>query len=302
MKFGAIGRTKMLFETINCLLENKHELAFIITSKASPEYEITELDFEKLAIKHNVPYICTSNLNKIDNLPFAEIVVSVNFTTVIKNNFIKKFPLGILNAHCGDLPKYRGNAPVAWAIINKEKEIGLCVHKMEGGSLDSGDIISKVFFQLSIDTKISEVFNWMNKEIPLLFNKSLNLLTEGSNFIPENQDDRIDEAFRCFPRTPEDGKIDWNLKAKDLLRLINVSSEPFSGAFCFYNNEKLIVWDAKLFTPDFNYKSTTGQIYISNQKVYVITKKGMIELVDISYGTYRGPAINVIKSIRTRLL
>ena len=58
------------------------------------------------------------------------------------------------NAHGGDLPRYRGNACQAWAIINGENKIGLCIHKMIGGELDISDIIARDFLKIDLGTKL----------------------------------------------------------------------------------------------------------------------------------------------------
>ena len=79
--------------------------------------------------------------------------------------------MGILNAHGGDLPRYRGNACQAWAILNGEEKIGLCIHKMIGGELDSGNIIAKEFLKIDINTKVTQVWGWMSTSIPKLFLK-----------------------------------------------------------------------------------------------------------------------------------
>jgi methionyl-tRNA formyltransferase len=70
----------------------------------------------------------------------SDIAVSINYTGVLPQGVIDLFPIGVLNAHGGDLPRYRGKACQAWAIINRESRIGLCIQKMIGGELDSGEV------------------------------------------------------------------------------------------------------------------------------------------------------------------
>jgi methionyl-tRNA formyltransferase len=78
-----------------------------------------------------------------------EIAVSINETGVIPQEVIDLFPLGILNAHGCDLPKYTGNTCQVWAFLNGEKRISLGIHRMIGGEFDRGDIITRDY--LSID-------------------------------------------------------------------------------------------------------------------------------------------------------
>lgn len=73
--------------------------------------------------------------------------MSLNYSSIISQKVIDLFPLGILNAHGGDLPKYRGNACQAWAILNGETKIGLCIHSMIGGEVDNGNIIDRKIFR-----------------------------------------------------------------------------------------------------------------------------------------------------------
>ena len=128
-----------------------------------------------------------------------DIGLSVNYTSIISRKIIELFPLGILNAHGGDLPRYRGNACQAWAIINGEKEIGICVHKMIGGELDSGKIISKSYFPLNVDSRIGEVYEFFDTEIPRLFSEALNSLNEDKCYFLEEQSKFPEDILRCYP-------------------------------------------------------------------------------------------------------
>ena len=90
-----------------------HEVCFIITAKEAPEYTKNIEDFKNLALKMNVPFETSPNIAKYEKLikkTKPEIGVSINYTKIIPQKIIDLFPLGILNAHGGDLPKYRGNA------------------------------------------------------------------------------------------------------------------------------------------------------------------------------------------------
>ena len=130
-----MGRTQILYETTKKLYEEGHQISCIITSKAEPEYSRTDKDFEQLAKKINIPFVLTSTLNKAEiEILFKDLDagVSVNWVSIIPQRHIDLFRLGILNAHLGDLPKYRGNAAANWAIINNEMKITNTIHFMEG--------------------------------------------------------------------------------------------------------------------------------------------------------------------------
>ena len=143
MKIAIIGRTELLYDTALRLKNAGHDIVCILTAKEAPEYTRKASDFRQLASDWGIPF--TQGPKILEHEDFlksapADIAVSINYTGVVPQAVIDTYPLGILNAHGGDLPRYRGNACQAWAILNGEERIGLCIHKMIGGELDSGDI------------------------------------------------------------------------------------------------------------------------------------------------------------------
>lgn len=307
MKVAIIGRTEILYETVELLLKNGHKISLLITSKETPEYTKKLKDFEKLAQHIGAKFI---NINNIDDIEeeikkvTCDIAVSLNYSSIISQNVIDLFPLGILNAHGGDLPRYRGNACQAWAILNGEERIGLCIHSMIGGEVDSGNIIDRKYIDININTKITTIYEWFNQEIPQMFLKSVQKLEQNSSYVLEVQTKDPKDALRCYPRTPEDGKIDWNKSNIEILRLINASNKPYSGAYCFYHDKKLIIWDAELFDDDEIYLAEVGQVASINKdkSITVITGSGKLKINEIEYNGFICTPGEKIKSIRKRLI
>jgi len=227
------------------LLDLGHKISFIVTSKAAPEYRITHEDFQEFANKKEIPFlyhpkVYAESIIQLTKGKKTDICISVNYSGVIEQEVIELFPLGVLNAHGGDLPRYRGNACQAWAIINGEDRIGLCIHQMIGGELDSGPIIEREYMPIDINTRIGEVYEWLDGRIPVLMCSAVKKLSKIPNYLLEIQSIDSKNALRCYPRMPQDGKIDWSKNAEAVLRLVNASSEPFAGAFA-EQNLKLIV-------------------------------------------------------------
>ena len=306
MKIAIIGRTEILYKTVELLIKKGHEVPLIITSKEAPEYRKTSKDFEVLANKICSKYIYTNALDEYkDEIKVAncEIAVSLNYSSIVSQRVINLFPLGVLNAHGGDLPRYRGNACQAWAILNAEESIGLCIHSMIGGEIDSGNIIDREYLSIDINTKVTECWNWMTERIPQMFLNSVQKLQKDKNYILESQSKDTKDALRCYPRTPEDGRIDWNESSEEILRLINASNKPYSGAYCFYDQKKLIIWDADIFEDDEIYLSKVAQVANINKdgSVILITAKGKLKINQIEYdGLICNPS-EKIKSIRKRM-
>ena len=306
MKVAILGRTEILYDTTLLLQKMGYEIGCIITSKEAPEYSRTSKDFEALANSLNCPFLHSSNIEKveefIEQLPAMEICVSINYTGVIPESIINLFSIGILNAHGGDLPKYRGNACVAWAIINGEEKIGLCIHKMIGGELDSGNIIERDYYPVTIKTTITEVFNWMNIRTVELFVEAVKKLEKDANYQVEVQSKDNLKALRGYPRLPEDGQINWSSSNIVVQRLINASNKPFSGAFTYFEGKKIIVWDAEILEEYENYLAIAGQVTkINSDSIEVATGEGKIRIKTIEIeGNITSPN-TVIKSIRKRL-
>jgi UDP-4-amino-4-deoxy-L-arabinose formyltransferase/UDP-glucuronic acid dehydrogenase (UDP-4-keto-hexauronic acid decarboxylating) len=302
MKVAIIGRTETLLQTIDLLVNSGHEISCIITSKEAPEYIKKSSDFEQIASELDVPYSCTSKISNCESLirqSSPDIAVSYNYTGIIPSSIIKLFPLGVLNAHGGDLPRYRGNACQAWAIINGETKIGLCIHKMIGGELDSGDIVLRKYLEININTKVTEIWNWMDSNIPHMFLESINKLVIDNNYYLEKQSNNL--ALRCYPRMPEDGEIHWGTPAIDILRLINASNKPYQGAFCYFNGKKMIIWDAELHEHE-NYLAIPGQVSdIGKGYIVVATGSGKLRINKVEIGGDVLDPSSFIKSIRTRL-
>jgi len=138
MNVALIGRSQFLYDTGLKLSKSGFLINKIITSNSSPEYTRKEADFEELAKKLKARFILSNSLEKkklLSCLDKLDLGISFNWVTIISQEQIKCFRIGILNAHFGDLPRYRGNACPNWAIINGEKEIAVSVHLMESGKV-----------------------------------------------------------------------------------------------------------------------------------------------------------------------
>jgi methionyl-tRNA formyltransferase len=310
MKIAIIGRTEWLYDTATLLLEKGYEIPLIVTAKEAPEYKRTARDFEELANKIGATFINTAKINlpenieKIKRLGTIDLAISINYAGIIAQEVIDLFPVGILNAHGGDLPRYRGNACQAWAIINGETQVGLCIHKMIGGELDSGNIIVRKYLQIDHNTRVQQCLEWMETNIPQMMLEATEKLAMNPAYCVAVQSTNPKDALRCYPRNPDDGRIDWNKSNIEILRLINASSEPYAGAFCEYEQEKMLIWRAELYEDDEIYLATVGQIaeiQATTGYVVVITGKGKLLIKEVEYQQTRTQPKHFIKSIRKRL-
>ena len=305
MKIAIIGRTEVLFDTTVNLRESGHKIVCILTAKEAPEYTKTAADFRALSVSWDIPFAHSPKISEFEDFlrsTGADIGVSINYPGIIPQGIINIFPFGILNAHGGDLPKYRGNACQAWAIINGEKKIGLCIHKMVGGELDSGDIIARDYMEIDDQTKIAEVLQWMRKRTPVLITEAISRLSLDKTYILEVQSQNCNQILHCYPRNPDDGKIDWKQTAIEILHLINGCNRPYAGAFCGFNNQKMIIWDAELVMDNELFCAVPGQVTkIVDDYVEIACGKGKLRLLEIELDETITSPNKIIKSIRNRL-
>lgn len=308
MRIAIIGRSEILYDTAVRLQALGHEIAVVVTAKEAPEYTRTSEDFRALAVAAGAPFMHSpsmkdrwATLSGLSSIPNIDIAVSYNYTGVIPQEVIDLFRLGILNAHGGDLPRYRGNACQAWAIVNGEDKVGLCVHRMIGGELDSGPIVAREYFPLTLDSTITEVHRWMHERIPALFEEAVSALSTDAGFALEIQSTDPADALRCYPRRPEDGAIDWSRPAIDVVRLINASGEPYSGAYAHFEGEHVICWSAKHIDDGERFLAVAGQVmHIGEGYIDVATGEGKVRLCDVTYRNERTTPDSFIHSIRKR--
>ena len=305
MRIAIIGRTEVLYDTARRLVSAGHHVTCILTAKAAPEYTRTAVDFQELADSLNVPFAHGARISEHSDFlrtAQSDIAVSINYPGVVQQSVIDLFPMGVLNAHGGDLPRYRGNACQAWAILNGEERIGLCIHKMIGGELDSGDIIARDYLDIDHTTKVTRVLEWMSVRTQELMLEAVQMLDANPDYVLEQQSKDPKRALRCYPRKPKDGRIDWTKPAIDVLRLINASNKPYAGAFCEYGGEKMIIWDAELVADDEIFCAVPGQVTkIGIGFIEVACLKGKIRLLSVEYVGCNTLPDQIFKSIRVRL-
>lgn len=150
-------------------------------------------------------------------------------------------PLGAVNLHPSLLPKYRGRAPINWAILNGETILGLTAHFIDEG-MDTGDIIAQESFELKEDQDVGDALEILYPLYSALTRRVLTYFRTGQ--IPRTKQDHR-QATTYPRRRPEDGLIDWHKTAKEVLCLIRAVAPPYPGAFTYLNGKRLFIYKAK---------------------------------------------------------
>lgn len=308
MRVIALGRTRLLYNSIKFLHEHGIEIVLIGTCNEAPEYKIKASDFKQLADNLKTEFFCDAHINtkeRIEQIKSLkpDVAISVNWLGLISQEIINCFPNGILNCHAGDLPRYRGNATSNWAIINGENEIVLTIHKMEF-DLDTGDIVFQKRFYINESMKIGELYRLFEKSVPEMFYKSVIGLNDKS-IIQKPQKKNPSEALRCYPRIPSDSYLNWSKSAEYLNRIVRASSEPFLGAYTYFNGEKIVILSSHVELFEIPSMYIPGQVLWKRKntgEVGVATGSGILVIERIMHGNGNEcNATDIIKSLRSRL-
>jgi UDP-4-amino-4-deoxy-L-arabinose formyltransferase/UDP-glucuronic acid dehydrogenase (UDP-4-keto-hexauronic acid decarboxylating) len=235
----------------------------------------------------------------------SQIAISVNWQTLIRRPVLDAFKYGVINAHAGDLPRYRGNAAPNWAIINNEDEVVLTIHRMSE-DLDAGPIHAQHSVPLDEETYIGDVYDAMYERFPKLF---VTVVADAAtdSLTPTPQPSEPSAALRCYARRPTDSELQWTEPATDLSRVVRASSEPLFGAYTWIDGEKLRIWRAHVEQPPHDCLGTPGQVAERRPEtgeVAVLTGEGFLVLETVqrdSIDDTRRDAAAVIESVRTRL-
>lgn len=170
----------------------------------------------------------------------ADILWVTDYRYILPLSILRSCSVAAINLHPSLLPAYRGRAPVNWAILRGETEIGLTAHHI-GAGMDDGDIIVQRRFSLS-DTE--DVGDALEKLYPLyadVTREVLGALRSGS--APRYAQDHARASV--FPaRQPADGLINWMHSARDIRNLIRAVARPYPGAFTLFSDERVTIWRA----------------------------------------------------------
>ena len=183
----------------------------------------------------------------------ADVVVVVAYGRILPPGFLHAFRYGALNVHFSLLPKYRGAAPVNWAIVNGEHETGVTVIQMNEG-LDTGDILLQRSTLIGAQENAIELM----ERLAVLGAESI---SEAINNIDSLKPVTQNEGRASFApmMNKGEGLIDWNLNASDIERRIR-GFQPFPGSYTFIGQSRLTIWRAEISPPDGPFAARPGTV------------------------------------------
>ncbi len=257
-------------------------------------------EFEQFSSDKKISFHAARNKNEAEDIirqVAPEMCFVVGWYWIIGRKTLESVPNGFLGIHHSLLPKYRGGSPLVWAMINGEKIIGTTLFSFAEG-MDDGDIWAQEKVEVGDNDYISDMLARLEEKAVLILKEKYIAILEGK-IKPVPQDHK--KATFCAQRIPDDGMIDWKKSAMEIYNFVRAQSEPYPGAFTFFNDKKLIIWRAHM--DDVIYYGTPGQVAErSGDSVYVICGDNRpVVLETVEYDGKKASAGDIIKSIKTRL-
>jgi methionyl-tRNA formyltransferase len=230
---------------VNCLkalLGAGIQIDLVVTHQDDPNENVWFGSVAQLCEEKKIPYI-TPNANQLmDLIPqiqklSPDYLFSFYYRHMIPAELLACAKIAALNMHGSLLPKYRGRAPVNWAILHGETETGATLHIMEVKP-DAGDIVGQSAVSIGADETATEVFGKVSQAAVAVMNQVLPELVQGH--IPRKPNNLAGGSY-FGGRKPADGQILWHQTAQQVHNLVRAVAPPYPGAFTDWQGQRMIV-------------------------------------------------------------
>ena len=272
MKIIFMGTPKASVSALERILLDGHEVAAVYTQPDRPSGRGNKIVFspvKEFAIEKGLTVFQPLKIRTPEAIGTfrshkADVAVVVAYGRILPEEFLNAFPNGAVNVHFSLLPKYRGAAPVNWAIANGETETGVTTMLMDAG-LDTGDILLQKLTLIDNDETAIDLMEKLALSGAELLSDTLSNL-ERIELKPQEND--LASYAPIMKR--EDGMIDWNLSATEIANRVR-GFQPFPTAFTHHQKMKLTLWkthDATSGVDERKYRP--GEILVADQDLLLI--------------------------------
>jgi len=240
-----MGTPKAAVPSLERLIVDGHEVCAVYSQPDRPSGRGNKITFspvKEYALQREIPVYQPAKIRTVDAVDdfrahSADVAVVVAYGRILPETFLTAFPQGAINVHFSLLPKYRGAAPVNWAIVNGEAATGVTTMQMDVG-LDTGDMLLQCETAIGSDENAIELMERLAAIGAELLSETLNNL---KNLQPKKQDESAATFAPIMKR--EDGLIDWRMSARDIANRVR-GFQPFPTSFTFIGEAKLTIWQA----------------------------------------------------------
>jgi len=244
-----MGTPEFAVPSLEMLVKEGYDLAAVVTQPDKPKGRGNKLAFppvKEKALEYGVQVLQPS---KIKTPEFVEtlkeihpdLLVTVAYGKILSKEILDVPPLGCINVHGSLLPKYRGAAPIHWAIINGESVTGITTMYTDIG-MDTGDMLLKAEIEITDDMTAGELHDRLSVLGAEVLKKTLEKLKNGTlERIPQSEKDAT-----YAPMIKKDlGCINWSKSSREIHNLVR-GTNPWPGAYTFYKGDRMRVWKTEV--------------------------------------------------------
>ena len=289
MRILFMGTSEFAVPALRELITHELEIIGVVTQPDRPSGRGKRLNpppVKVVATEHSLPVYQPEKVRKPDFMRVLEclapdVIIVAAFGQLLPQTVLDIPPCGTLNLHPSLLPKYRGAAPIQWALINGETETGVTLMLLDAGE-DTGDIISTNRIPIRNE---DNAFTLTEQLAQLGANQLVRLLSKMSEGAPPPATPQNNAEATHAPRlTKEIGHIDWNQSATAIHNLVR-GTVIWPGAYTFFrDNLRLKIVNCQPLSQALNAPSGTLEI-VEKRKLLVATANGTLQLLQIQPAT-----------------
>lgn len=278
-----MGTPQFAVPALKALHKNDQDIALVVTQPDRPKgrgRKLTPSPVKETAMNLGFSVIQPSSVRTAEFSNCIEkhtpdFIVVVAFGHIIPKNILAIPKIATINIHASLLPKYRGPAPIQWAIINQEKKTGVTTMLMDEG-LDTGDILLSSELEIEPDDTSGTLHDRLADLGADLLIQTLNAFETG-DINPISQDHT--QATYAPMLKKNDGRMNWKLPAESLEALIR-GMTPWPGAFTFHDKKRLKIFKAKTIVMDT--EASPGTVLKGfPDELWISTGKGVLSIMEI---------------------
>ncbi len=320
LKVLFMGTPDFAKESLEHIYNSKHEVLGVVTKVDRPKgrgMKMVVSPVKEFALSNNIkifqPDKVKNNPQLIDEIKKMnpDIICVVAYGKILPKELLDIPKYGCVNVHGSLLPKYRGAAPIQWAVINGESVTGITTMYMDIG-MDTGDMILKQEVVIGEDETTGELWQRMSKIGGELLVKTLDLIEKGK--APREKQEGESSLAPMLDRSI--AKIDWENKSALEIKNLVRGLDPIMGAYSFINEKKLKFWKIDVLEenhfielfPEFKEyehkmkKIVPGTVLFadSGKGLYIYAKGGIIQVLEIQAENAR--RMNILDFLRGNVI
>lgn len=284
------GYSEVGYTCLDLLLSRGDNVVALVTHEDNPNEKIWFKTPAAAAKEYGIPVFTPQTIStpewfeKIAALK-PDLILSVYYRNMIGTKVLDLAPLGAFNLHGSLLPKFRGRAPINWAVVHGAQETGMTLHRMVKRA-DAGNIVDQEGVSISPRDTAEEVFR---KVLPLarqVLARQIDALLAGT--AKETPQDET-QATYFGGRKPEDGRLIWTQTSKQLFNLIRAVTDPYPGAFFDLGTARCMVWWGEENSSGTSGKTGKPGEILSTLPLVIATGDGALEVTKFDWVSLTDP-------------